>query len=371
MSEPVHYMRRALELAALGLHGTDPNPRVGCVLVRDGQIVGEGWHERAGQAHAEVQALRAAGASAQGATAYVSLEPCAHQGRTPPCVAALIAARVARVVYAVADPNPLVNGAGAAALREAGIEVTGDVLSEPAQALNPGFFKRMQTGLPWVRVKLAASLDGRTALANGASRWITGPEARADVQQFRARSSVILSGSGTVLADDPALDVRLSGASRQPLRVVLDSELRVPGSARVFGAGGEALVFTASLDAARRAVLELAGVRVESVPRAADGGLQLEPILRRLAQLQANEIWVEAGARLAGAFLHEGWVDEFIVYLAPSLLGPHARSLALLPDIAELAQRWAGQFTDCTRLGPDLRLTLRPVSGVAVTASSA
>ena len=175
MSEPLRYMRRALELAALGLHGTDPNPRVGCVLVLDGQIVGEGWHERAGEAHAEVQALRAAGASAQGATAYVSLEPCAHQGRTPPCVAALIAARVARVVYAVADPNPLVNGAGAAALREAGIEVTGDVLSEPAQALNPGFFKRMQTGLPWVRVKLAASLDGRTALANGSKKasWET------------------------------------------------------------------------------------------------------------------------------------------------------------------------------------------------------
>jgi diaminohydroxyphosphoribosylaminopyrimidine deaminase/5-amino-6-(5-phosphoribosylamino)uracil reductase len=229
----------------------------------------------------------------------------------------------------------------------------------------------MQTGLPWVRVKLAASLDARTALANGTSRWITGPEARADVQQFRARSSVILSGSGTVLADDPALSVRLSGASRQPLRVVLDSELRVPSTARVYGGAGEALVFTASADPGRRAGLERAGVRVESAARASDGGLQLEPILRRLAQLQANEIWVEAGARLAGAFLHEGWVDEFIVYLAPSLLGPHARALALLPDIAELAQRWAGQFTDCTRLGPDLRLTLRPVSGVAVTASSA
>ena len=182
---------------------------------------------------------------------------------------------------------------------------------------------------------------------------------------------MILSGSGTVLADDPALSVRLSGASRQPLRVVLDSELRVPSTARVYGGAGEALVFTASADPGRRAGLERAGVRVESAARASDGGLQLEPILRRLAQLQANEIWVEAGARLAGAFLHEGWVDEFIVYLAPSLLGPHARALALLPDIAELAQRWAGQFTDCTRLGPDLRLTLRPVSGVAVTASSA
>jgi diaminohydroxyphosphoribosylaminopyrimidine deaminase/5-amino-6-(5-phosphoribosylamino)uracil reductase len=371
MNEALRYMRRALELAALGLHGTDPNPRVGCVLVRDAQIVGEGWHERAGEAHAEVRALRAAGASAQGATAYVSLEPCAHQGRTPPCVDALIAARVARVVYAVADPNPLVNGAGAAALRAAGIEVTGEMLPGEAQALNPGFFKRMQTGLPWVRLKLAASLDGRTGLANGASRWITGPEARADVQQFRARSSVILTASGTVLADDPALNVRLAGAVRQPLRVVLDSELRVPLSARVYGADGAALVFTASADAARRAGLERAGVRVESAVRAAGGGLQLEPILRRLAQLQANEVWVEAGARLAGALLHQGWVDELIVYLAPSLLGPHARALALVPDITELAQRWAGQFTDCTPLGQDLRLTLRPVSGPVVTASSA
>jgi diaminohydroxyphosphoribosylaminopyrimidine deaminase / 5-amino-6-(5-phosphoribosylamino)uracil reductase len=371
MSEPERYMRRALELAARGLQGTDPNPRVGCVLVRDGQIVGEGWHERAGEAHAEVQALRAAGAGAQGATAYVSLEPCAHQGRTLPCVAALVAARVVRVVYAAADPNPLVNGAGAAALREAGIEVIGEVLSAQAQALNPGFFKRMHSGLPWVRVKLAASLDGRTALANGASRWITGPEARADVQRFRARSSVVLSGSGTVLADDPALTVRLPGASRQPLRVVLDSELRVPSSARVYAAHGGALVFTASVDGSRRAGLERAGVRVESAARASDGGVQLEPILRRLAQLQANEVWVEAGARLTGAFLHGGWVDELIVYLAPSLLGPNARALALLPDITELAQRWSGQFTDCTQLGQDLRLTLRPASGAAVTAPPA
>jgi diaminohydroxyphosphoribosylaminopyrimidine deaminase/5-amino-6-(5-phosphoribosylamino)uracil reductase len=358
------YMRRALELAARGLYTTDPNPRVGCVLVRDGRIVGEGWHERAGEAHAEVNALRAAGEAAQGATAYVTLEPCAHTGRTPPCVQALIGARVSRVVYATADPNPLVNGAGVAALRAAGIDTVGEVLPAEARALNPGFFKRMRSGLPWVRVKLGASLDGRSALANGASRWITGPAARQDAQRFRARSSVVLSGSGTVLADDPALNVRLDGATRQPLRVVLDSALRVPPQARMFDREGAALVFTASTDAARRAELERRGVRVESVARAPQGGLELTAVLRRLAQLEANEIWVEAGARLAGALLCARLVDEFIVYLAPSLLGPTARALVELPQITQLEQRMQLQFTECTPVGPDLRLTAVPAAQV-------
>jgi diaminohydroxyphosphoribosylaminopyrimidine deaminase/5-amino-6-(5-phosphoribosylamino)uracil reductase len=356
------YMRRALELAARGLYSTDPNPRVGCVLVQDGRIVGEGWHQRAGEAHAEVNALAVAGAAARGATAYVTLEPCAHTGRTPPCVQALIGARVARVVYALADPNPLVNGAGVAALRAAGIDTVGEVLAAEAGALNPGFLKRMRTGLPWVRVKLGASLDGRTALANGASRWITGPAARADAQRFRARSSVVLSGSGTVLADDPALNVRLEGATRQPLRVVLDSALRVPPQARMFDREGPALVFTASDDAARRAELERRGVRIETVARAADGGLELEAVLRRLAGLEANEIWVEAGARLAGALLHARLVDEFIVYLAPSLLGPTARALVELPEISQLDQRLRLEFSECKPLGPDLRLTAVPVA---------
>jgi diaminohydroxyphosphoribosylaminopyrimidine deaminase/5-amino-6-(5-phosphoribosylamino)uracil reductase len=353
------FMRRALELAARGLNSTDPNPRVGCVLVRAGQIVGEGWHERAGEPHAEVHALRAAGAAARGATAYVTLEPCAHVGRTPPCAAALIDAGVARVVYAIADPNPRVNGAGAAALSEAGIEVASGLLAAEAQLLNPGFFKRQQTGLPWVRVKLGASLDGRTALANGTSRWITSSEAREDVQLFRARSSAILSSSGTVLADDPALTVRVAQTSRQPLRVILDSELRTPESARVYE-GGQALVFAADLTLPRRTALERLGVRVESAARAVDGGLQLEPILRRLAQLELNEIWVEAGARLAGALLQARLVDELILYLAPSLLGPQARPLVALPPIDELEQRLSGQYTDCTRIGEDLRVTFRP-----------
>ncbi|HEX2791610.1 MAG TPA: bifunctional diaminohydroxyphosphoribosylaminopyrimidine deaminase/5-amino-6-(5-phosphoribosylamino)uracil reductase RibD [Steroidobacteraceae bacterium] len=359
------YMRRALELAARGLYTTDPNPRVGCVLVRDGRVLGEGWHQRAGEAHAEVHALAAAGESARGATAYVTLEPCAHTGRTAPCVRALIGAGVGRVVYAVGDPNPLVNGAGVAALRAAGIDTAGELLAAEARALNPGFFKRMRTGLPWVRVKLGASLDGRTALANGASRWITAPAARQDAQRFRARSSVVLSGSGTVLADDPALNVRVEGATRQPLRVLLDSELRVPPTARMFDREGPALVFTASEDGARRAEFERRGVRVESAARAVQGGLELEPVLRRLAQLEANEIWVEAGARLAGALLQSRLVDEFIVYLAPSLLGPTARALVELPEISQLEQRMRLEFSECKPVGPDLRLTAVPVAPAA------
>ncbi|HTT03676.1 MAG TPA: bifunctional diaminohydroxyphosphoribosylaminopyrimidine deaminase/5-amino-6-(5-phosphoribosylamino)uracil reductase RibD [Steroidobacteraceae bacterium] len=361
------YMRRALQLAERGLNSTDPNPRVGCVLVQQrhegDRIVGEGWTAPVGGPHAEVQALRAAGSEAAGSTAYVSLEPCAHFGRTPPCAQALIEARVARVVYAADDPNPLVNGAGAAALREAGIAVMGGLLAGESRALNPGFFRRMQTGLPWVRLKLAASLDARTALASGESRWISGEAARADVQRWRARSSVLLTGSGTALADDPALNVRLPGAQRQPLRVLLDSTLRVPAQARLFAAPGQALVFTASTDAGRRAALEQRGVRVESAtPAASGGGLALEPILRFLAELSANEVWIEAGARLAGAFVNAGLIDELIVYLAPRLLGEQARPLLQLPAPARLADAPRLRFVDCTQIGTDLRLIARPLA---------
>jgi diaminohydroxyphosphoribosylaminopyrimidine deaminase/5-amino-6-(5-phosphoribosylamino)uracil reductase len=360
-------MQRALELAARGMDGTDPNPRVGCVLVRDGMVVGEGWHERAGEPHAEVHALRAAGGRARGATAYVTLEPCSHVGRTPPCVHALIAAGVARVVYATEDPNPLVHGSGAAALAQAGIEVLGGILAAQAQALNPGFFRRMRTGLPWVRVKLAASLDGRTALADGTSRWITGAAARADVQRFRARSSVILSSSGTVLADDPALTARAPGVTRPPLRVVLDTELRVPPTARVYGAEAPSMVFTASGDADRRAALRDRGIRVETTPRAETGGLQLPLVLRRLGELQANEVWVEAGARLSGALLRSQLVDELLIYLAPSLLGPQARALVHLPAIGTLADRLQLEYRDIERIGEDLRISAVPRQGAAGT----
>lgn len=362
----VQYMRRALQLAERGLNSTDPNPRVGCVLVqREGElehIVGEGWTAPVGGPHAEVQALRAAGGLAAGATAYVSLEPCAHTGRTPPCTGALIEARVARVVYAADDPNPLVNGAGAAALRAAGIAVTGGVLAEESRTLNPGFFRRMQGGLPWVRLKLAASLDGRTALASGESRWISGEAARQDVQRWRARSSVVLTGSETVLADDPALNVRLAGAERQPLRVVLDRALRVSPDARLFAAPGQALVFTASEDVARRAALAQRGVQVEGAQLAPAGGLALGPILRRLAALSANEVWIEAGARLAGAFVSAGLVDELIIYLAARLLGENARPLLQLPAPARLADALRLRFVECTPIGEDLRLIARPAT---------
>ncbi|HWG76762.1 MAG TPA: bifunctional diaminohydroxyphosphoribosylaminopyrimidine deaminase/5-amino-6-(5-phosphoribosylamino)uracil reductase RibD [Steroidobacteraceae bacterium] len=363
----LQYMRRALQLAERGLNSTDPNPRVGCVLVQqreDGdRIVGEGWTAPVGGPHAEVQALRAAGAQAAGTTAYISLEPCAHFGRTPPCAQALIEARVARVVYAADDPNPLVNGAGAAALRAAGIPVAGGLLAGEARALNPGFFRRMQTGLPWVRLKLAASLDARTAMASGESRWITGEAARADVQRWRARSSVLLTGSGTALADDPALNVRLPAVQRQPLRVLLDRALRVPAEARLFDPPGQALVFTASADTGRRALLEQRGVQVESATPADDGvGLALEPILRRLADQSANEVWIEAGARLAGAFVRERLVDELIVYLAPRLLGEQARPLLQLPAPARLADAQRLRFVQCTQIGEDLRLIARPLA---------
>jgi diaminohydroxyphosphoribosylaminopyrimidine deaminase/5-amino-6-(5-phosphoribosylamino)uracil reductase len=357
--EDQRFMRRALELAQRGLNTTDPNPRVGCVIVQQGGIVGEGWHQRAGEAHAEVHALATAGSQARGATVYVTLEPCSHVGRTPPCAPALIAAGVRRVVYAQSDPNPQVNGAGAAALRAAGIETLEGVLATEARLLNGGFFKRHLTGLPWVRVKLGASLDGRTALANGESRWITAPAAREDAQRFRARSSVILTGSGTVIADDPALNVRIEDVRRQPLRAVLDTSLRVPLEARMFACCGPACVFTASTDAARRAELTRRGVVVETIARDS-GGLHLESVLRRLAQLQANEVWVEAGARLAGALLAARLVDELIVYLAPSLLGPAARALVDLPPITQLAARLKLKFSECVKVGEDLRLTALP-----------
>jgi diaminohydroxyphosphoribosylaminopyrimidine deaminase / 5-amino-6-(5-phosphoribosylamino)uracil reductase len=360
------HMGRALQLAARGMNSTDPNPRVGCVIVQhqggSEQVVGEGWTAPVGGPHAEVQALRAAGEAAAGATVYVSLEPCSHTGRTPPCTQALISARVQRVVYAVGDPNPLVNGMGAATLRASGIQVRAGVLAEEARALNPGFFKRMQTGLPWVRLKLAASLDGRTALADGRSRWITGERAREDVQLFRARSSVVLTGAGTVLADDPALNVRLPQTTRQPLRVLLDGTLRVLPEARIFDPAQQALVFTASTDAARRAALERRGVRVETAAIGADGRLELGAILRRLGELQANEVWVEAGARLAGAWLRAGLVDELVIYLAPRLLGPGSRPLVQIPDPVTLDQAPRLRFSECVSLGEDLRLIAQPLS---------
>lgn len=355
------YMRHALGLAALGLHTTDPNPRVGCVLVRDGRVVGEGWHERAGGPHAEVRALQSAGEAARGATAYVSLEPCAAHGRTPPCTAALVAAGVRRVVYAADDPNPGMRG-GAAALRTAGIDTSGGLLVDEARELNIGFFSRHERARPWVRLKLGASLDGRTALADGRSQWITGEAARADVQRYRARSSVVLTGAGTVLRDDPALNVRIDGTARQPLRAVLDSSLRVPPTARVYALPGPSAVFTASSDAARIGALRQSGVQVEPVAASASG-VDLAAVMTRLAALQANEVWVEAGARLAGALLAAQRVDELIVYLAPCLLGPQALPLAQLTAPGNLDERLRLRYVAVDRIGADLRIIARPADG--------
>ena len=359
-------MQRALTLAARGLETTDPNPRVGCVVAQHGRIIGEGWHERAGEPHAEVAALRAAGAQAAGAALYVTLEPCSHHGRTPPCVEALTAARVARVVYATDDPNPQVSGRGAAALRAAGIVVEAGLMAEEATELNAGFMKRMREGRPLLRVKLAMSLDGRTALASGESRWITGEAARHDVHRWRARSSAVLTGVGTVLADDPRLDVRLPdepGAQRrrQPLRIVLDTQLRTPPQARLLDGGGEVLILTAltAADDARAAALTARGARVESLPTV-DGRLALPAVLERLGELELNEILVEAGATLAGEFLRTSLADELLLYVGPRLLGPAARALVTLPELRRLHEAPTFALIDMQLVGEDLRLRLQP-----------
>lgn len=357
-------MTRAHELAARGLETTHPNPRVGCVVARGTHIVGEGWHAYAGEPHAEVLALEAAGAAARGATAYVTLEPCAHHGRTPPCVDALIAAGIARVVFAVGDPHPAVDGKGAAALRAAGIGVEAGLMQKEARELNPGFFMRHERGRPFVRVKLAASLDGRTALAGGESRWITGEAARADVQRWRARSSAVMTGIGTVLADDPRLDVREpAGVRRQPLRVVLDTELRTPAHARLLAAPGEVIVMTCSRDASRHAALAAKGVRI--VPIVAAGAtpaarVDLAAALAALAQLEVNELLVEAGPALAGAFIEAALVDELLLYVAPVLLGPQGRPLAALSEPRSLTDAPRFTIVEQAAVGEDVRLRLRP-----------
>lgn len=389
-------MARALELAARGFETTHPNPRVGCVIAQGEEIVGEGWHERAGEPHAEVNALRDAGPRAVGATAYVSLEPCSHHGRTPPCVEALIAARVARVIFALEDPNPRVSGRGAEALRRAGVLVESGLMAAEAADINPGFLKRMRSGRPWVTVKLAMSLDGRTALANGESQWITGPAAREDVQHWRARSSAILTGIGTVLADDPRLDVRLpdspSGRARpQPLRVVLDARLQTPPSARMLTTGGPVLILTVASHgdndaelAARRARLAERGVTIEDVGASEAGGaartgaaagtaagagavpgasairLNLADVLDRLGRREINEVWVEAGPRLAGALLSQALVDELMIYVAPKLLGPQARPLVEMGELQNLPDAPGFIVVDTRQIGDDVRLRLRP-----------
>ena len=353
------YMARALALARRGLYSADPNPRVGCVLVRESEIVGEGWHERAGEDHAEVIALTAAGDRARGATVYVTLEPCCHYGRTPPCTEALLQAGVARVVAAMGDPNPQVAGQGLAILRQAGVAVECGLLEAEARALNPGFIQRMTQGRPFIRLKLAMSLDGRTALASGESQWLTGNAARQDVQRWRARSSTMLTGIGTVLADDPGLNVRLPDVSRQPLRVILDSELRTPPTARTLQLPGSVLIFTAVADSDRQAPLQQAGADIVVIP-SAGRGLDLAVVMAELARRESNEVHVECGPTLAGALLDAGLVDELIIYMAPVLLGDQARALFQLPELTRMRDRRTLELLETRAVGQDWRLRLRP-----------
>ena len=363
-------MARAIRLARLGFCTTHPNPRVGCVLVRAGEIVGEGWHRRAGEPHAERIAIAAAGERARGATAYVTLEPCCHHGKTPPCTEALVEAGVARVVAAMQDPNPLVAGKGMEALRARGVAVEVGVLEGQARALNPGFVKRMSQGRPYVRCKLAASLDGRTAMANGESKWISSEAARRDVHRLRARSSAILTGIGTLLADDPSLTVRLQPGGlpaigqdepvRQPLRVVADSRLRFPITARMLSLPGRTLIACRDGDPAHRMGLEAAGAGVRAFPGSEDR-VDLASLLRYLADEEINEVLVEAGPTLAGAFLGAGLADEVILYLAPHLMGDGARGLFHLPGLERMHDRIGLEVTDVRMVGPDLRILARPV----------
>ncbi len=350
-------MAQALHLAEQGLYSTSPNPRVGCVLVSDEKIVGSGWHRRTGEPHAEVHALREAGDQARGATAYVTLEPCSHHGRTPPCTDALIAAGVARVVVAVQDPNPKVAGEGIAKLRAAGIAVDCGLMEAAARELNVGFLARMTRGTPWLRSKIAASLDGRTALANGASQWITGDAARRDVQHWRARSCAVLTGIATVLADDARLNVRDIATERQPLRVVLDSKLRMPLDARILQ-GGKVLIYAAVNDPEKSAALEQAGAAVAVLPDG-NGQVDLAAVLRDLARRGCNEVLLEAGSTLNGAMLRAGLVDEMLLYVAPQLLGDSARGIAQLGELTDLEQRVDVKWQDVRQVGNDMRITVK------------
>lgn len=359
-------MDRAIALAREGLFTADPNPRVGCVITRGPEVVGEGWHVRAGEPHAEINALRDAGTRARGATAYVSLEPCSHTGRTGPCADALMEAGIARVVAAMVDPNPAVSGRGLARLRNAGIRTRSGVREAEAEALNPGYVMRMRRGRPWVRVKMAMSLDGRTALASGESRWITGREARHDVHRLRARSSAMLTGIGTVLADDPALTARLHdfGETREveaPLKVVLDSTLRTPPGARLLAPPGRCLIVYREAHPPRVAALEREGTELLRLPDT-QRGIDLCALLSALGERGINEVTAECGPTLAGALVSARRVDELVIYFAPLLLGDAARGLFTLPAIARMAERIPLEITAVEPVGRDWRVTARPAS---------
>jgi diaminohydroxyphosphoribosylaminopyrimidine deaminase/5-amino-6-(5-phosphoribosylamino)uracil reductase len=383
MSSDIEYMRRAIRLAKRGIFTTDPNPNVGCVIVKHGEIVGEGWHQRAGQAHAEINALKQAGDSAKDATVYVTLEPCSHTGKTPPCANALVEAGVKKVIVAMMDPNPLVAGSGLKKLQDAGIETGVGLLEAQARELNPGFIKRMDTGRPFVRVKLAMSLDGRTAMASGESQWISSQASRNDVQRLRAQSSAILTGIDTVLADDPSMNVRLSAQQlnivasdgtgieqaavdqaaawvRQPKRIVLDSQFKMPAAAKIFSqdgisSGGECIVYSSvNVDSGDEYPFTIEKIATQ------DGRIDLHVLMTDLAKKEINLVHVEAGSVLCGALLKNGLVDEIIVYMAPHIMGDNAKGLFHLPGLEQMKDRIALTIKDVRSIGNDIRITARP-----------
>lgn len=352
------YMQRALHLAERGLYTTTPNPRVGCVIVNQQQIVGEGAHLKAGEPHAEVYALRQAGDRAKGTTAYVTLEPCSHHGRTPPCADALLQAGVSKVIAAMVDPNPLVAGKGLAYLQAHGVETHHGLMEAQAKALNPGFISRMAQQMPWVRSKIAASLDGKTAMENGHSQWITSEASRLDVQHWRAQSCAILTGIGTVLADNPQLNVRTTPDARQPLRVVVDSQLRIPKEARI-AQGGSTLIVYASDSQQHASYWIDQGVALLQAPDA-HGQVCLNTLLRHLAQLQMNEVMVEAGQGLNGALLAHQLVDELLLYFAPKLMGGQAQNMLAMPSLTHMSQAIGLKVTDIRQFGADIRVLALP-----------
>jgi len=360
-------MATALRVARRGLNTTHPNPRVGCVIARDDRLVGIGWHEKAGDCHAEINALVDAGTNSVGSTAYVTLEPCSHSGRTPPCVNALIEAKVARVVCAIEDPNPDVCGSGIRRMQEAGIEVQSGIMTKQAEELNAGFLMRMRQGRPWVRIKLAQSMDGHIALENGSSQWISGPEARADVQKWRARSDAVLTAVGTVLVDDPSLNVREGVVSRQPLRVIADSHWRTPADARLLSIDGEVLITGVDEELIPQALTE-GCAELMALP-SCEGRIDLKSLLLELGKRKINEVQVEAGAEFCGALIQQGLVDEVLIYQAPILLGGGAVSPFATPRLDNMDDRVHLEWMDYRRIGNDMRLRFRPVMKVKINRS--
>jgi diaminohydroxyphosphoribosylaminopyrimidine deaminase/5-amino-6-(5-phosphoribosylamino)uracil reductase len=357
MTTDLIFMTKALQLAELGRFTTKPNPRVGCILVKDGRIIGEGFHERAGQAHAEINALNNATEDTTGATAYVTLEPCSHHGRTPPCCDALIQAGIKRLVVAMADPNPLVAGRGLARCKEAGIEVICDVLRTDAEKLNHGFISRMTRKRPFVQSKIAMSLDGRTALSNGESQWITSPQARENVHYFRAQSCAILTGIGTVLADNPSLNARVNFDCVQPIRIVLDSRLQMPLDSKMANLNGQTWILTCSKNEKRQNELIQIGFDVHVLPEL-NGHLNLNAVMEFLALREINNVFVEAGATLNGALLEAGLVDEWLIYMASCVLGDTGRGAFALAQLHSMSEKKSLQWRDVRQVGADLRFTL-------------